>query len=212
MQGGSGRVEIGDEQLSQFEVRHGVQECEDPDGRLVGVDAGVCAPAAEQAALLDQAERLAVEAMAGHSGQVPGRVDEHELVLAGPPEELSCGLEPTPSVGRTLPQEHFDVADIDGGPVVLGSLAGQEAGQVSDDAQGLFDRVVRTRAGPRPSGALTGTDQVVGERSDRRPEGRRRGVDTTLPAPVGQTGFLIQAERQVLGDEELLEGPRKRPR
>ena len=42
------------------------------------------------------------------------------------------------------------------GPVVLGSLAGQEAGQVSDDAQGLFDRVVRTRAGPRPVGRAHG--------------------------------------------------------
>jgi hypothetical protein len=184
-----------------------VQQCQDSDQRLVGVDAPLGAPAAEQAPLFGDADGLTGEASPGLAGQVPGGINEKHLVLASPAEELPGCLVPAAPVRWMFPQEHLYIADIDGGPVVLGPLGGHEAGQVTHDAKRLFDGVVGARTGSCPSSSFTGSDQVIGERCDRGPKRRRGGVDSTLPAPVGEAGFLVETEGQALAHKELLEGP-----
>jgi len=176
----------------------------------MGVGIGVGGPASEQAALLAKGERLAGEPTAGCPGQVAGRVDEHDPVLAGPPEELAGRLEPATPVGRLISQEGLDVADLGGRPVVLVGLVGDEAGEVADDADRLFDGDVSPGTGARPAGSLLGAHEMIGEGRHRRSERVGGGLDPALAATVGQAGVLVEAERQALADEELLQGAGER--
>jgi hypothetical protein len=195
-------------QLAQLEAGKGVQEGEQPDQRFVGMDAGVGGPPLEQAALFGLGECLAGEAVAGLAWQVPGRVDQDDLVLAGPGEELACCLQPTTTVAHLLPQERFDVADVDDRPVLLGSLFGQEPAHIPDDAEVVFDGVVGPGAGAGPSGPFLGADQVVAESGHRGPQGDGDGADPALPAAVGETGLLVETEGESLADKELFQCPR----
>lgn len=56
-QGLAGLVDVLDAKASQLGVRRRVQQGQDPDGRLVGVDVGLGGPATEEAALVGEAQR-----------------------------------------------------------------------------------------------------------------------------------------------------------
>ena|ERR1039458_1625396 len=112
--GAADLVEVRHTKLSELDARRRVQQGEDPDESLVGMDARIGRPTAEDPALLGETQGLAAEAPPRDARHVAGRVDKDELVLPGPPEELTGGLEPATSVGRTLPEERLDVADFDG--------------------------------------------------------------------------------------------------
>ena len=58
-------VDVADEQLAEFGEAERVEQGEQPDEGLVGMHGGIAGPTAEQAALLTDGERLALEASLG---------------------------------------------------------------------------------------------------------------------------------------------------
>jgi len=90
-----------------------------------------------------------------------GGIGEHQAAGFGPAEEGSQDGEPPCPACRPPGQECFQVGCLGGGPVGLGPLLGQEAGQVPEDGQLAGDRGVSAGTGPGLAGALLPGGQDV---------------------------------------------------
>jgi len=83
-------IEVVDAKLTDLDAGSCVQQRHHADERLVRMDIRVEGPMPEKAALLGEAERPAGEAPARCGGQIVCGIDEHDLVLTRPAEELSA--------------------------------------------------------------------------------------------------------------------------
>ena len=92
----------------------------------MGVHIGITRPPAEEASLFGETERLTDEAGPGNPGEFTRRVDQHELVLPGPAEEVADRLEPPSTVGGLPSKERLDVPDTNCRPARSPSLVGEE--------------------------------------------------------------------------------------
>jgi hypothetical protein len=98
-----------------------VQQGQGADQRLVRVGVGP-APSPEEATLFRKAQRLAGKAPPGQASEALGRVDQHELVLACPTEEVTRSLQTSATVRRLRPEERLDIVDRDDGPFLFRPL------------------------------------------------------------------------------------------
>ena len=94
----------------------------------------------------------------------------------------------------------------------LGSFGDEEAGEVPDEGDARLDGRVGTDVGAGSPGTFPGTDEVIAEQAHGRPQRFGGAVDSALPTSGGEPGVLVEAEGEVVGDEELLEGAGQRPR
>ena len=169
------------------------------------VDVALDCPASKESALLGDGERLSVEPVAVDGGHVAGRVDEHDLVLARPSEELARCSEAAGLVGGLESKECFDVGDVDKRPVVLRSLCCEEPGEVSNEGDRRFDGRVGAREGAGTTCPFPRADQMLSEQRNRWAQRGGCRVDATLASCEGESGVLVEAEREAPLDKELLE-------
>ena len=190
-------VEVSDLQASQLGIGQSVQQGEEADQCFVRVGIGP-GPAPEEATLFGEAQSLAGKAPSGQAREPPGRVDQHELILACPSKELARGLQAPTAVGGLCSEECLDVVNRDHGPLLFRPLRGQKAGQVAHDAQVVLDGDVLARTGACSQGSFAGPDEVVGEGTNCGAEAFGDGLDTTVPASSRQASFLVESKSQAL--------------
>jgi hypothetical protein len=120
----SGGVDLVDPQQPDLAAGGSVQQRQDPEQGLVGVDVGVGHPAAKQPALRLQVDGRTREA-AGLLGRQPtGGVGQHQPLASGEAEELpQHGQPPLAAVGQGG-QERLDVTHVDQRPVQLAARLG----------------------------------------------------------------------------------------
>ena len=100
-----------------------MQQGESADQRLVRVGFSP-APAPEEATLFGEAQSLANKAPPGQACEPLGRVDQNELVLARPTEEVARSLQASAAVGRLGSQERLDIVNRHHGPFLFRPLRG----------------------------------------------------------------------------------------
>jgi hypothetical protein len=93
---------------------------------------------------------------------------------------------------------------------VLGSLTHDEAPEVSNNGQSLFDGAVGARTGARAPGPFAGANEVIGEVGHGRSKRIRDGVDAPLATAPREVRVVAESESEVFGDEEFFEGARQR--
>lgn len=109
-------------------------------------------------------------------------------------------------------QERFDVGGLHRCPVGHGSLGDEEGGEVPNGPEGAFDRRVRADVSADASGPFLGVHEVVAEPGNRRPQHLRGGIDASLPAAGREPHGLVEAEGEVVVNEEVFERPSQRSR
>lgn len=112
-----------------------VEEGQDSEQCLVRVRVGAGGPAAEQLPLLIDGDGGADEPRRAFGLDSPSGVDEHDLAGADEAKVLPHHGQPALAGLGHGRQERFDVVDVGQGPVLLVVRAGQEAGEVADDAR-----------------------------------------------------------------------------
>ena len=65
-------------------------------------------------------------------------------------------------------------------------------------------------AGAGSACTFTGADEMLAEQADGRSQRFGGAVDAALPAAGGEPGGLVETEREVMFDEEVLEGAGQR--
>ena len=107
-------------------------------------------------------------------------------------------------------QERFDVADVDGGPVGLAAVAGQELREVAHRGQPGLERGMPARVGAGAAGAIAASDQVRSEPGHRRPQRFGHRVDAGLPTRGGAAFVPVRRQRQLVRGQEVFQGARQR--
>jgi hypothetical protein len=99
-------------------------------------------------------------------------------------------------------QEHFDVADIDGGPVGF-AAGGQELREVAHRGEPGLERGMPTRVGAGAAGTVTTPDEVVGESGHRVAQRFGHRVDAGLASGGGAAFVAIGPQRQLVRGQEV---------
>jgi hypothetical protein len=206
-----GGVDVDDLQLPQLGRGRGVQEGEEAREALVGVGTGISAPAAKEAALFFQAEGAAPEPANPPAGHPGGRIGEHHPLRPRPAEELTEHAALARSTERLAGEERLQVASVHRGPVGLGPLGDEKTGKIPHDREVVDDGAIAARTSGRSTRPLLSGDEGVRVAGHRRAQRLGRLLHPPLASPCGETCRVVERERKVCIDEELLQGARERP-